>query len=222
MIGSSAVRRGGSFCRILPLASLLAATAGCADALVDNYRYGSVEVVAVSANGKPGEGIHLILHRGGEHLAYGTTDASGRYVFDFVPTGRLGVFATLPETLSTPNYYNWIAVNEIPLEPGAHQRVELSVLRCDNRIDVRVVDDDAAPLADIVVDLYRSDGVIRQDTTGLDGVVRFTGVPCGNLGVAIAVPAGYSAPPGRGGSYMDGLLTREDDMHAVEFVLTRL
>lgn len=69
---------------------------GCSPHLiVDNYRYGTIEVQAWLDNGEPAEGVDLLLYRNTEHLAYGRTNAEGQYTFTFAPDGSLGVVASL-------------------------------------------------------------------------------------------------------------------------------
>ena len=81
------------------LAALL--LSGCSQLLVDNYRYGTIQVQAFLMSGEPAEGVDLLLYRTPEQLAYAKTDANGEYTFTFAPNGSLGVVAFLAPNFST-------------------------------------------------------------------------------------------------------------------------
>src|SRR5690554_5294810 len=71
------------------------------DELVTDFEYSSVTVEAIRRNGEPVEGLEFLLYTGVRAMEYGTTDASGRYTFEFVPFGNYGVSTLLPPELSS-------------------------------------------------------------------------------------------------------------------------
>jgi hypothetical protein len=194
---------------------------GCTELLVDDYEYGTIEVMAVVESGSPVEGVRMILHKGGEHLAYGVTDAAGFHSFSYVPFGALGIFATFPAGYTTADAIPWIALEEIEMHRGDVRQVTLELVRCTGRIRVLVEDDEGVPVPGARVDLYESTGVIQQETTNAQGSADFLDAPCGNLGVAIAAPDGFAARPGLGGTYIDGLIVEGGQELQLVFTVTR-
>jgi hypothetical protein len=288
---------------------------GCSDLLVDDYHYGTLEVQAIRRNGDPVADVQLILHRGGQHLAYGTTDEEGRFRFELVPFGVLGIVATLPEDylsqgfqplvvresidfqegsvetvtlppllrkgpgavevqtvssaggvmpgirieLYAPNgtvaagvtdaagrarfesvpfgNYGLLAhlpvgfvgkngspfalVDGVLVDAGSRENVLVTLQRCQGTIAARAIEN-GAPVQGAILAVYRFNGEVARRATDATGTASFVGLPCDNYGVTIVELTGYTAPPGRGGSFFDGVkLERDNDRREVTFTLQR-
>lgn len=77
--------------------ALLLLTAGCSDLTRPGYRYAEVLVRVVTDDGEPIPDMQLVLYTGLRHMAHGTSDARGEYLFTHVPHGLHGVY--VPSTL---------------------------------------------------------------------------------------------------------------------------
>lgn len=82
--------------RGLVLLLALVVLAACSEPFGSGYDYGRIEVSAVDQFGDPVFGVTLTLYGKGRHFAFGATNTSGRYVFEFVPFGGFGVEAGPP------------------------------------------------------------------------------------------------------------------------------
>ncbi len=112
---------------LVALVVLLAS--GCSTLLVDNYRYGTIEVQAWLENGEPAEGLELLLYRNTEHLGYGRTDSEGKHTFTFAPNGSLGVMVELAPHFSTDSGNSSDYRDQIEVPNGQVAHVVFTKLR---------------------------------------------------------------------------------------------
>lgn len=85
---------------LAPLAvlALLAAASACDVPLGDGYDYGSLSVAVLDTTGVGIPGVRLTLEAiGYRDLDYGTTDASGRHVFEWLTGGGRALEVEVPE-----------------------------------------------------------------------------------------------------------------------------
>lgn len=92
---------------------------------------------------------------------------------------------------------------------------------CRGVISVTVVDATGSAVSGATLLLYSAD--TRSNITSVEtgGTVTFGNLSCGiERGVTITPPAGWSAAPGRGGTYFDGLSVTDGGTVKVKFTLT--
>jgi hypothetical protein len=73
------------------LALLALAAAGCASPFGPGYDYAHVHVTITYATGEPADSVAVQVSDPFKVLAFGTTDATGRIDFDYVPQGKAEV-----------------------------------------------------------------------------------------------------------------------------------
>ncbi len=192
----------------------------CAEAVITPFQYGSVEVTALS-NGEPVPGIQLTLYTGTRHLGYGSTNDEGRFVFESVPAGIMGVAAVLQADHHVGLAPEFRA-ETFEMREGGRETVQLAYDTCQGTIRVSVVDDQQVPLPGVEVVLYTSAGVLERAPTDSGGTRVFTRLRCDTAhGVYVTPPAGYSLVPGPGSSYFDGLVLQSGQEIPVQFRLQR-
>jgi hypothetical protein len=94
---------------------------------------------------------------------------------------------------------------------------------CRGAIHVTVADSTSAPVSGAILLLFTANnqGNFSQVETG--GALTFANLSCGiERGVQITPPAGWSARPGRGGNYVDGLSVTNGTTLNVGFTLARI
>jgi hypothetical protein len=206
--------------RLLPLLALATLLTACDELLPPAYRYGTVEVEAVRRNGEPVPGVRLTLFTGTRHLGYGVTDERGRYRFEFVPEGQLGVQAAPPEDYRPVDLASGF-VRTISMAQGGEQQVSFSYLRFGpGSVLARVETPTGQPVPGIRVQVYSNDGVQGEAVTNAQGEHRFTGLPLGVYGVFAFPTARYLHPEGRPLAVVEGLLIDEGHEERARILLT--
>lgn len=199
---------------------------GCDDLISDTTEFGAVEVSTVRTNGEPVPGTELQLFIGARPMASGVTDGNGIHRFEFVPPDAYGVFAVPPEGYTRPEFLAGgpsTAVRDgIGVEEGELESVSFTYLkRGPGIVEARVADSGGEPLPGIPTDLFLSLGVLRQDTTGSSGTVRFENVPFGGYGVRIRRPDVFLEFREEPFLAVDGLIVEEGTEESVSFTLER-
>jgi hypothetical protein len=110
---------------------------GCSTLLVDNYRYGKIDVRVVMDSGEPAVGIPMVLYQDTLILAYGRTDVAGKYAFNFVPFGSVGVQLQLAPDYETSDGMPWAYNDDIDLSDGGQLDLLFTGIR---RIPPRVAE----------------------------------------------------------------------------------
>lgn len=181
---------------------------------------GTVRVRVVDDRGRPAHDVGLSLYEYRGEIARGETGADGAHQFREVPCGNYGVaIIPTPGFVPTPGR-GGSYVDDLEIDPRTELAVAFTVTACTGRMRVRVVDSEGQPVSGAVVTLYSFRGEISSTTTGADGALELE-APCGDLGVKVSPPSGYSVPEGRGSSFFDGLQISEGGERAVSFVLRR-
>jgi hypothetical protein len=202
-------------------ATLLAVIfAGCAELGITPFRYGTVEVTAMVNDTVPVPGVRLTLYTGTRHLAYGETDETGRYVFDLVPAGVMGV-AGYPGSEDPPVSPAFLAVT-FNMREGAVEQVSLQFETCTGTIRVRVVDEESEPVEGAGLIVYNGAGVIAERQTPADGSWIFEGLRCRtDLAVRVDPPTGFVVEEGAGTRYFDGITLERDAVIDLQFTVER-
>lgn len=182
--------------RILAITAIALFGAGCDSLLTKPTLYGSVGVQVTQRNGVPIPGVPLRLYTGERSMAYGATDADGRYTFGLVPDGRYGVATSLIPGYARlegvrpgpPTSY----VDQLTVTAGAEAIAQLSLLKQGpGTIVATVTEPGGAPVAGVAVTLYTGAGTRRESVTNGTGHFTFANVPFGNWGVSVLRPAHY-------------------------------
>ena len=219
---SQNIERGAAVVVALGLAAW---GAGCADVITDIVEYGSIEVEAVRRNGDPVEGVELLLYTGPHARGMGTTDASGRHSFEFVPPNSYGVYATPPDGYARPEELLGGPTSEyvdtISLAEGGSHGIRFTYLKKGpGRITATVREPGGAAVPDALVSLYSPLGTAQESPAGSTGAVVFDNVPYGIWGVRVAPPAVYL---GEGETVFekDGIVIEEGAAESASFALER-
>ncbi|HET7274382.1 MAG TPA: carboxypeptidase-like regulatory domain-containing protein [Longimicrobiaceae bacterium] len=192
----------------------------CSSLLFDGGNYGEIRVEAVTASGDPVEGLPLTLYQATRPIAYAATDENGLYAFEFVPFGNHGVRAGALEgyTFTSPSFDDGLIIGD----SGGEAEVVFTLRRCEGTIRVLVADELGEPVPNAGLVLYGGGaGLNRPAETLADGTAEFTEVPCGEYGVAIDPPAGFTVREGRGSSYIDAIVIEEFDDVQITFTVQR-
>lgn len=172
------------------------------------YGNGSVTVEITEPGGKPVAEVPLFLYGAMGIVRSANSDAMGRLAFDSIPLGNYGVFARRPAA--------YIDIGEDPLvfrdglliEEGSRERVTMTFEKCSGSVRVTVMDDTARPVPGAPLTLYDAMGILAEDSTGAGGTTTFPAPGCGNLGVRVRPPIGWTVTEGPGTSFVDGLFVR--------------
>ncbi len=169
-------------------------------------RPGSIEAEVVDQNGDGIPGITAGFYTSTQFIGTRLTNAAGIARADSAPFGMYGVFILVPDTIGAANpgqlYSDAGTVVDFDVVP----RVRFTLVSCIGSVRAQVLDqfDDAAPGATVI--LYTGSGVRRTLSTGADGRATFSGIGCGNYGVAITAAPGYTFNGAFGFGYRDGLV----------------
>jgi hypothetical protein len=194
----------------LPLA--LAASA-CSEFFTDPYEWGTVEVTVAFDTGEPVPGVDLVFFTGARLLDRGVTDEEGRHTFGFGPPAPVGISAS--SSRHTPSFQ----VQTLRMREGDRHQVSFTLESCRGDIRVRVVDEDGDPVPGAQLTLYTSTETLDVADVGESGEHTFVRLFCGNYGVLISPPAGYTVPEGRGSSWIDGLIVENGGLLEAVFTV---
>lgn len=175
------------------------AVAGCSEVVGEGYDYGTIAVRATVGDSLPVANVRVEMYNWQRTLAVGTTDANGRYDFDFVPFGEVGVRSYAPPGHVATDH------DGIVVPPGGRIEVPLNFYRpCCGVVRVRTQDDLGQPVPETGLVLYAATLTSIEAETGADGQHVFDELPEELYGVQIKPPAGYRLPTGSR-NYVDGL-----------------
>lgn len=169
--------------------ALVAAAAACDSLVTKPSLYGSVEVQVTTRTGAAVADVPLTLYTGVRRIAYGKSDANGRFRFDLVPEGRYGIeqkvvpgYALLAGLLPSDT---GVFVDQVVVRPGESASTSLTMLKQGpGTVSVQVQLPDGRPVPEVVVSLYSAEGPLREASTNATGTVTFANVPFGNWGVS--------------------------------------
>ena len=196
-------------------AALLSAIWGCSELFTEPFDYGTVEVFTEQESGQPVSGVHLVLYSGTRILDRGESDYAGHRVFQLVPFGHLGVAAYSAGQGLSPEY-QYITFR---MREGDHQEVGFTFVACDGSVSAQVFVDAGAPVEGAEVTLYSSQHVLEVGSTDPSGRHDFLDVPCGNYGLKIQPPSGFTVAEGPGTSFFDGLVVENEGQVEVVFTI---
>lgn len=183
---------------------------------------GAVAVRAVDTAGEPLAGVYVQLYTHTGVIDTGTTDATGTHVFDPVPFGGHGVFATAPigyRVAEGGGSFTW--QDGLLIDEGWTESVQFTFEPCVGTLRVVARDQNGQPAQGLRLLLYTWRGPVAEAVTGADGVHRFAEVGCGEYGVRRLESIGYSGAEGPGGRYVDGILVNHGDAREVAFSVER-
>ncbi len=201
---------------------LLLATASCSELVSDGFDYGNMNVRVARRSGEPVPGVRLVLYTGTQVMSYGESDETGRFSFEFVPPGEYGVRAVPEEPFVTSTGQASTWQDGIRMEEGGRTEVSFTLLKHGpGTIRVQVRDASGAPVPGTDVALYAHYGDVAGGVTGLAGEHEFAEIPFGGYGVRVETGLGYVTPPGRGSSFVDGLVVDAGSVETLEFTVQR-
>jgi hypothetical protein len=219
----------GGLANLARLASLAVLATACDSLLTKPLMYTSVQVHTELLDGSPVAGVQLELYTGQRVMALDSTNSAGLALFQFVPAGpAYGVLAVAPAGYEFPEVLpggpptNYIDGFALSVDSTPHFTFRLLLIACYGAISVTVVDATGAAVSGASLLLYSAENQGNTTSVETGGTVTFGNLYCGiERGVMITPPAGWTAMPGRGGSYFDGLLVTSGGTVNVKFTLTR-
>ncbi|MHB8837461.1 MAG: hypothetical protein ACYC7F_00720 [Gemmatimonadaceae bacterium] len=196
------------------MAGLLVALVACDSLVTSPPRYAMVDVLTTRRDGTPVAHVPVVLSTGQRIIGYDTTNANGTARFVRVPEGpAYGVLAGVPEGYERLEKLLGGSVTDFV--PFALTRDSTPLVRFQflkvgpGTVTAKVVDQAAAPLAGVDVELFGSVSVIARKATAADGRVTFSAVPFGGYGVRAFRPAAYRDDGEAVTLDVDGLIIEE-------------
>lgn len=207
---------------------MLLATA-CDLWLTDPSLYNTVMVIVTTESGAPIPGVALTLYTGQRPMGYASTGADGRHVFNDVPQGNYGVFATPPGgyvSANNPNggsqavFKDGLIVAKDTLSP-----VRFTFLKGGSGSLVAVViEPTGTPIRGVAVTASSPTGVDATAPTDSAGVVRFSNLPFGVYGLTVQRPPPYRdfvTPDDSPSVRRDGLVVNAGSTDTATFRLSK-
>jgi hypothetical protein len=217
---------GARSLRWLVAGCLALGVGGCDGLLTSPRPTGRIRIEARGRHGEPLPGITALLYVGYRPMGYLRTDARGTVRYDDIPENVYGVLMVLPD-----EYVGWDEVTTVPrrdlvddirVVAGTDTTLHFEFLRRGTGTVVAyAIDEDSLPVAGLLVTLYRSSGVVTQDTTDESGRVVFLNVPLGVYGVFTNAPPAFGVSGTRGLVYRDNLIIDKDHWEVVALPVPR-
>jgi hypothetical protein len=140
--------------------------------------------------------------------ARGTTDATGTITFANVPFGVHGLSVTRPllyRDYRAPGDSLSSFRDNLIVDAGSSDSTIFRLTKCAGTVRAIAVDGNGAPVQGVTAVFYTSTQQLAVLTTGTDGTVSYSQIPCVvQTGVIITPAAGYSVPTG-GLRFIDGI-----------------
>lgn len=182
--------------------------------------------VAVRVESTEGGGVGAVpvrLYTPEAVVDSGVTTPDGQYSFDSAKCGlEYGVSIASPFgyllASGTQSYRDAIAV---PYRVDTRFTASFRLEPCRGRILAGVVDEAGQPIAGAGVRLYTSTATVASSKTDASGQHATDQLVCQEYGIEVTPPAGFAVTPGRGRSYIDGLLVTQGAELRAHFVLRR-
>jgi hypothetical protein len=186
---------------------------------------GTVTVRVADAAGPSFVGLPVKLYSPSRDIATALTDSAGRVTFNAVPYGQYGIVVTRPyfyRDYKIPGDSAYAFRDGLLIEDGSRDSVIVNLKRCAGTVRISAVDSLGVPVPLVTAALYTPTANLGVGQTDKSGQVLFPDSPCAfPLVVFINPAAGYTAPEGRGTSYLDGLVLKGGDTLTVVFRLQR-
>ena len=182
---------------------------GCESVFLGPPQYASVSVSATDSSGAGIPAVWLQLYTGERVIAYGETDARGRYLFTNVPPGGYGVLLARPAAYTDSGELATVYVDNLTVAAGTVEPVHFTLDACRGVIDATVAELVGASAQGVNLLFYTATGAVERLQTDAAGT-RALAVDCGQYGVRFEETPGYVSPPGRNSSYVDELVVHRN------------
>lgn len=182
---------------------------------------GKVSAYVEDADRKAMPGIRVVLYSSKGSVEEGVTNQSGLFQFAAVPLGNYGVFALRPAA------YVDSAENPLPsrdgfvVDEGSTGTATFQFARCVGTLDVRVRDNTGAPVPGTLLTFYGAFGV-QDSVLGAQAERHVSDLACGQYGVRIRPPVGWTANEGRGTTFQDNISIHRGTAANVTLNVTRI
>lgn len=184
----------------------------------------TIRVSIIDQFGSAVPNARVLLYSGSGIQRDVTTGADGRATMDQILVNDVfGVRVVNPSTYDATEGLGTSYVDQIRLTDGETRDLIFRFVR-HGRATVRVgiVDQTGSGVPGAPVTLYTSSGVVATAQTAADGTAVFTDVDVTHeYGVRVAPPLDYSATPGRGTTFVDGLRFADGETRALAFLFSR-
>jgi hypothetical protein len=170
---------------------------------------GTVKAVVLQPDGTPMAAVPITLvNQNTGTIQTELADASGTKVFTNVPYGFYVVRVTSPDWFPGSSAQQFVYTRGIPIDSGARDSVSLVISPCRGTLTARVINSSGAPVANYPLRLYTSTDILEEPLTDATGSHVFSGLVCGEYGIAIRPKAGYSYVDAYGLAYNSVDITR--------------
>lgn len=182
---------------------------------------GSLGAIVRDASGAGVPQIPLTLYTPNGAFARATTDANGRAEFPGVPLGNYGMVAVRPAIYLDSAEAPLPHVDGFIVDAGSRDSATFQFARCAGSIDVSVRDSTGAGVPGAALFLYTAT-VLDTSTLGTTPSHVFGPLQCGQYGVRVSVPVGWTAREAPGVAYRDGLYVHRNAALATTLTVTKI
>lgn len=182
---------------------------------------GSIAVQVSEPAGAPVSDTRVLLFSPRGVVREANTDRDGRVMFAGVPFGNYGVFAERPLAYVDSGETTLPARDGLIVEAGSSEQVRFTFERCVGSIAASVRDQFGGAVPGASLLLYSGAGVQGEYPVTGDRL-QLGSLPCGEYGLRVRLPRGFSATEGRGATFVDGLRIRRGRALQASFTVVRI
>lgn len=168
---------------------------------------GSIAVQVSEPGGVPVPDTRVLLFSPRGVVREANTDRDGRVMFGGVPFGNYGVFAERPLIYVDSGETTLPARDGLIIEAGSSEQALFTFEKCLGSITASVRDQFGVVVPGASFLLYSGAGTLGEYPLTGDRL-QISSLRCGEYGIRVRLPRGFSATEGRGVTFVDGLRLR--------------
>ena len=172
-------------------------------------------------DGTPVQNVPVTLYTGKGEVERGVTDSSGAYSFAKIPLGNYGVFVQRSPLYLDSAEAARVVKDGLLVEAGSNDTAQFVFARCLATLTAQVRDNAGGAVPGALLTLYRGNSV-NDYVLGADATRQFTDLGCGQYGIRVRPPAGYTVTEAIGHSYLDQIGLHRGQSVTATLVVTRI
>lgn len=181
---------------------------------------GTITVSVRDRDGDPVAGLAALLFDDQGGGAPDVTGDDGMLAFSDVVCGNYGVRILALSSWLGGDVRGVSFIDGLRVRRGTDLEAAFTVPGCQGEIAARVLDQSGQPVAGATLTVYDATMDVATRASDSQGGRVFNGLVCGQYGVRVLPPSGYSVAPGRGSSFFDGLVVPDRGQVQVTFQLS--